>query len=122
MKPEPIVWIVDDDADVGRSTEWMLKRAGFKAVAFASAVDFLESYDPGVTGCVLLDLKMPGMSGLELHQHMVEHHWMTPVIMISAHADVPTAVQAMEQGVAVPVRQSGSSVLPVSRQQARSSS
>ncbi len=98
MKPEPTVFVVDDDADLRRSLKWMLRKAGLNVEPFVSAEDFLENYDPDVPGCVLLDLRLPGMSGLQLQDRMIEQQWIAPVIIVSGHADVPTAVAAMQAG------------------------
>ncbi len=98
MKPEPTVFVVDDDADLRRSLNWMLRKAGLNVETFVSAEDFLENYDPDVPGCVLLDLRMPGMNGLQMQERMIEQDWIAPVIIVSGHADVPTAVAAMQAG------------------------
>lgn len=77
---------------------WMLRKAGLNVETFVSAEDFLENYDPDVPGCVLLDLRMPGMNGLQMQERMIEQDWIAPVIIVSGHADVPTAVAAMKAG------------------------
>ena len=100
MKSDPTVFIVDDDLDFRRSTQWLLKRSGLRAETFSSAEEFLKDCDPATPGCVLLDVRMPGMSGLELQQRMAAENWCSPVIIVSGHADVPMAVRAMEAGAA----------------------
>ncbi len=98
MKLESKVSVVDDDADLRRSLKWMLRKAGLNVETFYSAEDFLENYDPDVPGCVLLDLRMPGMSGLQLQERMIEQQWIAPVIIVSGYADVQTAVAVMQAG------------------------
>lgn len=98
MTLDPTVSVVDDDADLRRSLNWMLRKAGLNVETFVSAEDFLENYDPEVPGCVLLDLRMPGMSGVQLQKRMIENDWNAPVIIVSGHADVPTAVTVMRAG------------------------
>jgi len=92
------VFVVDDDEDLRQSLQWMLTNAGFDAKAFDSADQFLEYYDPSIGGCMLLDVRMPGMSGVELHDRLLKEHWTIPVILISAYGDVPMAVRAMRAG------------------------
>lgn len=95
---KPTVSIVDDNADLRSSLNWMLTKEGLKVKTYESAEDFLENYDPNLPGCVLLDLRMPGMNGLQVQKRMIEQDWIAPVIIISAHADVQTAVAAMQAG------------------------
>ncbi len=98
MQVEPTVHVVDDDADLRKSLKWLLRKAGFSVESYSSPAQFLKEYDPDLPGCVLLDLRMPGMSGIELQQSMAEHGWGTPIIFITAYADVPTAVRATQAG------------------------
>jgi FixJ family two-component response regulator len=100
MERETTVFVVDDDADLRRSVRWLLKTTGLHVETFASAERFLEEYDPEAPGCVLADIRMPGMSGLELQQLIRENEWPAPVIIVTGHGDVPTAVRAMEAGAA----------------------
>ncbi|TWT40473.1 Transcriptional regulatory protein TdiR [Phycisphaerae bacterium RAS1] len=92
------VFVVDDDAEMRSSLVWMFAGLGITAVAFSSAEEFLASYDSGARGCALVDVRMPGMSGLELQQQLAERGCRLPVIVMSGHADVPSAVEAMEAG------------------------
>jgi len=94
----PTVFIVDDDTGVRSSLRILLKSVGLTAAALASAQEFLDSYHPAQPGCLVLDIRMPGMSGLELQQALNMRGAALPVIFISGHADVPMAVEAMRQG------------------------
>ena len=96
--PRPNVCLVDDDATVRAAFKVLMKSAGLSLVSFASAEEFLEGYQDKNIGCLVLDLRMPGMSGAELHDHLVQNHIPIPVIILSAHADIPLAVQAIKHG------------------------
>lgn len=78
------IFVIDDDEFVLRALKGLIESAGFKVEGFSSAADFLARYDPGKAGCLILDVLMPGMSGLELHEYMKESGWDLPVIFISA--------------------------------------
>ncbi len=97
-KAEPTVFIVDDDEAMRESLTWLIESVGLTVKTFASADEFLQSYYPGRAGCLLLDVRMPGMSGLELQKHLREQQLTVPVIMITGHGDVPMAVRAMKSG------------------------
>jgi two-component system response regulator FixJ len=94
----PIVFIVDDDEAVRNSLRLLVKSVGLTAAALVSAQEFLVSYDPLQPGCLVLDVRMPGMSGLELQQQLNLRGAVIPVIFITGHGDVPMAVEAMQQG------------------------
>jgi FixJ family two-component response regulator len=94
----PIVFIVDDDEAVRNSLRLLVKSVGLTATALASAQEFLASYDPLQPGCLVLDVRMPAMSGLELQQRLNLRGAVIPVIFITGHGDVPMAVEAMQQG------------------------
>jgi two-component system, LuxR family, response regulator FixJ len=94
----PMVYIVDDDEGVRESLTLVLRSAGISARSFASAHDFLQQAELQQPGCVLLDLRMPGMSGLELQQTLTERESPLPIIIISGHGNVPVAVQTMRSG------------------------
>jgi len=99
MKPAtPIVFIVDDDEAVRGSLRMLMRSVGLQAQALGSAPEFLEAYDRRQPGCLVLDVRMPGMSGLELQQQLNQRGATIPVIFISGHADVPMAVEAMQHG------------------------
>jgi two-component system response regulator FixJ len=99
MKDMPqTVFVVDDDDAVRDSLRMLLKSAGVHAEACASAQEFLSTYDGSQPGCLVLDVRMPGMSGLEM-QHELNMRGLTmPVIFITGHGDIPMAVEAMQHG------------------------
>src|SRR4029077_10280415 len=92
------VFVVDDDAAVRQGLRFMLRTAGYSVEAFASARSFLEDYDPRRGGCLLLDVRMPQMTGLELQQQLNVRGWRIPVIFITGHGTVPLAIAAMKAG------------------------
>ena len=94
----PIVFIVDDDEAVRNSLRLLVKSVGLTAAASVSAQEFLATYNPLQPGCLVLDVRMPGMSGLELQQRLNLLGAVIPVIFITGHGDVPMAVEAMQQG------------------------
>ena len=99
MKEKPAsVFVVDDDDAVRTSLKLLLKSVGQPAEAYASAQEFLDAFDPERPGCLVLDIRMPGMSGLELQGKLNEMHAMTPIVFITGHGDVPMAVEAMQNG------------------------
>jgi two-component system response regulator FixJ len=94
----PIVYIVDDDNGVRTSIKVLMKSVGLPATTFASAQEFLAAYSPMMAGCVVLDIRMPGMSGLDLQETLNERGAVIPVIFVTGHGDVPMAVDAMRHG------------------------
>jgi len=92
------VYVVDDDDGMRRALSLLLNTVGYKTAAFAGPVEFLDKFKPETAGCLVLDIRMPGMSGLELQQHLNRMGSMLPVIFITGHGDVPMAVQAMKEG------------------------
>lgn len=94
----PLVHIVDDDDGMRRALEALIATVGHATVTFARPAEFLKQHDPGRPGCVILDIRMPDMSGLEVQQQLNSRGSMLPVIMITGHGDVPMAVQAMKDG------------------------
>ena len=92
------VYVVDDDDGMRRALSLLLNTVGYKTAAFASPKEFLDKFRPDTAGCLVLDIRMPGMSGLELQQHLNRMGSMLPVIFITGHGDVPMAVQAMKEG------------------------
>lgn len=97
-EPTPTVFVVDDDLAVCNSLRLLLKSAGLTTQTMESAAQFLAAYHPGQCGCLVLDVRMPGMSGLELQQALNMRGATLPVIFITGHGDVPIAVQAMQAG------------------------
>jgi two-component system response regulator FixJ len=93
-----MVMVVDDDAGVRNAMRTLLKSVGLISQLYASAQEFLASYSPSQPGCVLLDIRMPGMSGLELQQELNLRGATIPVIFMSGHGDIPMAVEAMQHG------------------------
>jgi len=97
-EPVPTVFVVDDDEGVRSALALLLKSMGQASATYASAADFLADYDPERRGCALLDVRMPGMSGLELQDELNRRGVVLPVIFITGHGDVPMAVEAMQRG------------------------
>lgn len=95
---DPIIFVVDDDEAVRLSTEMLVRSMGLRAESFDSAAEFLEDFDPQQPGCIILDIRMPGMSGLELQEHLNELDASIPVVFVTGHGDVPMAVKAMKAG------------------------
>lgn len=95
---QPTVFIVDDDPGVRESLCMLVASIAQAAEAFASGRDFLSAVDPLRPGCLVLDLRLPGLSGLELQRQLALNGYVLPVIFISGHGDVPTAVRAMQDG------------------------
>ena len=98
MTNEPTVFIVDDDDAVRRFLTGLIRSIDLKVEAYASAQDFLDAYQPGRPGCLLLDVRMPGMSGLELQRELAERSIALQVVILTGHGNVPVAVQAMKAG------------------------
>jgi two-component system response regulator FixJ len=95
---QPVVYIVDDDDGMRRALTVLMGTIGYHAIPFARPREFLEKYDPAQPGCLVLDVRMPEMSGLEVQQHLNRTGSMLPVILITGHGDIPMAVQAMKDG------------------------
>lgn len=98
MSDNEIIYVVDDDRDLRRSIVWMLSEAGYQTEAFASGEEFLESYDSNRVGCVLLDLQMPGISGIELQKKIIADQSPLCIIIVSAYGDVSRVVSTMRGG------------------------
>ena len=95
---EANVFVIDDDQAVRDSLGLLLKSMGQKAHLFESAQAFLDAYNPEMSGCIVLDIRMPGMSGMELQQQLKARHSTIPIIFVTGHGDVPMAVEAMHHG------------------------
>jgi len=96
--PDQQIYIVDDDEALRDSLVWMLESSGYTVSAFDSAEAFLAAYRETFSGCLVLDVRMPGMSGLELFEELGRRRCTLPVIFITGHGDVPMAVSALKKG------------------------
>jgi two-component system, LuxR family, response regulator FixJ len=94
----PVIYVVDDDEGMRRALDTLLSTVGYKTAVFARPSAFLADIKPDAPGCLVLDIRMPDMSGLEVQQHLNRMGSMLPVIFITGHGDVPMAVQAMKEG------------------------
>lgn len=94
----PTVFIVDDDASVLKAVARLLRSAGFKTALFSSPQQFLDEHDSEASGCLVLDVAMPKMSGLELQQILAAQHSELPIIFLTGHGDIPMSVRAIKQG------------------------
>jgi two-component system, LuxR family, response regulator FixJ len=94
----PTIFVVDDDSAVRDALKLLLRSVGQAVETFGSGQEFLEAYSEDRPGCLVLDIRMPGMSGLELQQKLNERHSILPIIFITGHGDVPMAVEAMQAG------------------------
>ena len=95
---EQVVYVVDDDQGMLDSTVWLLESVGLRAMPFTNGRDFLDACDAGCNACVLLDVRMPGMGGLQVQEAMRSRGLELPVIFVSGHADVPIVVRALKAG------------------------
>ncbi len=98
MDHDPTVFVIDDDQAVRDSLSWLIESIDLKVEMFATAGEFIKACEPTRCGCLVLDVRMPGMSGLDLHESLVTHGITMPVIIITGHADVPMAIRAMKAG------------------------
>jgi len=94
----PTVFVVDDYAPGRKSISRLLRAAGFVVTAFASAQEYLAQYDPAASGCLVLDLAMPDVGGLELQSILAQKNSLLPIIFLTAHGDISKSVQAMKHG------------------------
>ena len=97
-EPDRVVFVVDDDASLRESLKDLIRSVGLCVEAFASAQEFLRSKRPDVPGCLVLDVRLKGLSGLDLQKQMAEADMEIPIIFISGHGDIPMTVQAMKAG------------------------
>jgi len=98
MSAEPAVFVVDDDKAVRESLAMLLQLNGYAVQAFDSATSFLAQYEPTARGCLIADIRMPDMDGLELQQELVRRKSPLQVVVVTGHGDVPLSVQAMKAG------------------------
>lgn len=94
----PVVHVVDDDPAIRKALERSLGKHGYTVLTYASAESFLESYKPGQPACLVLDVRMPGMSGLELQERLSDYSEVLPIIFITGHGDIPMSVRAIKEG------------------------
>ena len=94
----PTVFVVDDDPSVLKGLSRLLRSAGWQAATYGSPEEFLSQYDPAVPGCLVLDVAMPGVDGLELQRRLVDAGCPLPIVFITGHGDIPTSVRAMRAG------------------------
>lgn len=92
------VYIVDDDEAVRDSLQWLLEGRGYRVSCFASAEEFLRGYDARAIACLICDIRMDGMSGLQLQDRLLEQDVLLPMVFITGHGDVPMAVETMKKG------------------------
>lgn len=98
MNNNPVVFIVDDDQGMLESTVWLLESVGVEARAFTSGQAFLDAYEPHLNACILLDIRMPAMGGLNVQETLKNMNSSYPIIFVSGHADVPIVVRAFKAG------------------------
>jgi two-component system, LuxR family, response regulator FixJ len=98
MVTEPTVFVVDDEPIIRTSLQRLIESVSLKVETFGAANEFLDAYQPGRPGCVVLDVRMPGISGLDMQDRMAERGIDIPVIFITAYGDVPMAVRALKAG------------------------
>lgn len=98
--PEATVFIVDDDTEVRESIALLMQSVGLPSESFASAQDYLDQFDSSRPGCLVLDVRMPKMSGLELQQQLLQQAIYPPIIIITGHGDIQMAVRAVQAGAA----------------------
>jgi len=92
------VFIVDDDSAIRDSLSLMIEQENLAVQAFESAETFLAAYKPGCRGCAIIDIRMPGMGGMELYEELLERNILLPVIFLTGHGDIPMSVQAIKAG------------------------
>ena len=94
----PTVYVIDDDHAIRESLRFLIESIHLPVRTFATAQEFLEQYDTHTTGCILLDVRMPGISGLELQEHLSAQGCILPIIFVSGHGDIPMAVRTIKAG------------------------
>ena len=94
----PVAFVVDDDAAIRTLWGWLMDSNGIAVRTFATAREFIAEYQPGTPGCLVLDLELPGMSGLQLQDYLLRQRIDIPIVIVTGHADVPSAVAALKGG------------------------
>lgn len=102
MDPKAIAWIrvVDDDRAVSKAIQFLLENEDWTVQVFSSGEEFLVNEAPSVPGCIILDVQMGGISGIEVHKELIARESKVPIIFLTAHGDIPMAVEAMKEGAA----------------------
>jgi FixJ family two-component response regulator len=98
MAEEPVVFVVDDDEDIRAAMRSLLASVGLRVETFPTAQDFLESRRPDAPACLVLDVQLPGLSGLDLQHELIQRGISIPIVFLSGHGDIPTSVQAIKAG------------------------
>ncbi|HZF19967.1 MAG TPA: response regulator transcription factor [Burkholderiales bacterium] len=96
--PEPTAYVVDDDESIRTLWQWLMESNGIAVRTFATAGEFITACPPDAPGCLVLDLRLPGMSGLELQGHLKQKGVEIPIVIVTGHGDIPTAVNAIKDG------------------------
>ncbi|MCU1337991.1 MAG: nodW [Bryobacterales bacterium] len=97
-KQNPVVYVVDDDPSIREALDSLVRSAGFTVLTFISAQDFLGSTRQDAPACLVLDIRLPGLSGLDLQRELIQADAMIPIVFITGHADIPMSVRAMKDG------------------------
>ena len=100
MPDDSVVFIIDDDAGIRDSLSWLVESVGLRVKTFANGDEFLEAYDPSLVGCIVLDVRMPGLSGLDLQEELNRRASDLPVLIITGYGEVQGAVRALKAGAA----------------------
>ncbi|MEJ2610656.1 MAG: response regulator transcription factor [Candidatus Thiodiazotropha sp.] len=95
---KPMVFVVDDDEEVRNALKLLFESVGLPVICYASALEYLGQFDEALPGCLVVDIRMPGMSGLDMQEKLVEYPIHPPVIIVTGHGDVPMAVRAVQAG------------------------
>jgi RNA polymerase sigma factor (sigma-70 family) len=95
---KPTVFVVDDDEEVRGALKLLFESVGLPVICYPSAIDYLDQFDESLPGCLVVDIRMPGMSGLDMQEKLAERPIHPPVIIITGHGDVPMAVRAVQAG------------------------
>ncbi len=97
-EPQSIVFVVDDDAEVRKALDSLIRSVGLRVELFGSAQAFLDRKPPDVASCMILDIRLPGISGLDFQRKLADAHILIPIIFITGHGDIPMSVRAMKAG------------------------
>ncbi|MDX1488652.1 MAG: response regulator [Acidiferrobacterales bacterium] len=98
MTPDVTVFVVDDDETVRDSLSWLLEGTGLNVRTYDCGEAFLDDYDPNMPGCLIVDLRMPGMNGLDVQKQLADRGFSIPIIFLTAYGTIPQAVRAMRRG------------------------